>query len=219
MPAGLTRPPQKSELIRSDICQSGPDSSRTTFLPAFANTEANKEPDAPAPTMTTSTFSRVAMSPPLRWFDVGHVGHTKRGISVHRAVDHIDGIAAHDQIDKRSRRALPAGDLVLAHLIDEIAPLIRADLCKGPVVVVGIAGAVDRAERRTVEIRVRRPDVENARLQQRFLGGDRELLIDEMRNAGSGCAGHQSFTQGFENFDLFGRQCSVRNILGVRLAR
>src|SRR6476646_7495184 len=111
MPAGLTRLPQKSELIRSDICQSGPDSSRTTFLPAFANTEANNEPDAPAPTMTTSTFSRVAMSPPLRWFDVGHVGHTKRGISV------------------------------------------------------------DRAERRTVEIRVRRPDVENARLQQRFLGG------------------------------------------------
>jgi len=92
------------------------------------------------------------MSPPLRWFDVGHVGHTKRGISVHRAVDHIDGIAAHDQIDKRSRRALPAGDLVLAHLIDEITPLIRADLREGPVVVVGIAGAVDRAERRAVEI-------------------------------------------------------------------
>ena len=43
MPAGLTRRPQKSELIRSLSCQSGPDSNNTTFLPALASTEAYKK--------------------------------------------------------------------------------------------------------------------------------------------------------------------------------
>src|ERR1039458_9680670 len=93
MPAGLTRRPQISELIRSVSCQSGPDSSSTTFLPALASAEAYNVPDAPAPTMTTSTFS-FAMSPPLFGRDVGHVGDAERGIAVHGAVDHVDGDAA-----------------------------------------------------------------------------------------------------------------------------
>ena len=93
MPAGLTCGPQKSELIRSLSCQSGPDFNNTTFLPALASTEAYKVPEAPAPTMTTSIFS-FAMSPPLLGHNVGHVGNAERRIAFHRAVDDVDGIAA-----------------------------------------------------------------------------------------------------------------------------
>src|SRR6516164_420870 len=99
MPAGLTRRPQKSELIRALSCQSGPDSSSTTFLPALANTEAYRVPEAPAPTMTTSVFS-FAMSPPLQRRNVRHVGNAERGIAFHRAVDDVNGIAAENEVTK-----------------------------------------------------------------------------------------------------------------------
>src|SRR5947207_11072702 len=90
-PAGLMRRPQISELMRSVSFQSGPASSTTTFLPALARTAANVEPDAPEPTMTTSTFS-LAMSPPLRRRDVRHVGNVERRIAGHRAVNDVDGV-------------------------------------------------------------------------------------------------------------------------------
>src|SRR5690242_15040219 len=93
----------------------------TTFLPALASTEAYTEPDAPAPTMTTSTFSLLAMSPPPLWRDVGHVGHAESLIAFHRRIDDVDGIAAKNSIDKRPGRALPAGGFVLAHGVDEIS--------------------------------------------------------------------------------------------------
>src|SRR5438034_6401774 len=102
------RRPQRSELIKSDICQSGPDSSSTTFLPAFDKTEANSDPDAPAPTITTSTFSCGAISPPFRRFDVRHVRNAKCCVAIHCAVDHVDRIAAQHQIDEWSGRTLPA---------------------------------------------------------------------------------------------------------------
>src|SRR5947208_9786436 len=108
--------------MRSVSCQSGPCSRMTTFLPAFASTAAKTEPDAPAPTMTTSTFS-LAMSPPLGRRDMGHVRNAERGIAVHGAVDDVDGVAAQYQIDKRSTRALPAFHFVLAHAVDETALL------------------------------------------------------------------------------------------------
>src|ERR1700751_5220614 len=112
-PAGLRRRPQKSELIRSEGCQSGPLSKSTTFLPALASTAAYVEPDAPAPTMTTSTFSCVAISPaPLR-LDVGHLAR-------HGAVHDVDRVAAQDEIDEPAGRALPTVDLVLPHLVDEV---------------------------------------------------------------------------------------------------
>src|SRR5215831_1729784 len=119
-PAGFTRRPQKSELIRSESCQSGPLSSSTTFLPALASTAAKVEPDAPAPTMTTSTFSCVAMSPaPLR-LDMGHVGDVERFVARHSAVDDVDRVAAQDEIDERTARPFPAVNLVLPHLVDEV---------------------------------------------------------------------------------------------------
>src|SRR5215469_14203324 len=86
-PAGLMRRPQISEEMRSVVCQSGPLSITTTFLPALASTAANTEPDAPAPTMTASTFSSAAMSPPPVGRDVRHVGDTQLLVAFHRAVD------------------------------------------------------------------------------------------------------------------------------------
>src|ERR1700739_3534844 len=117
--AGFMRRPQMSELMRSVSFQSGPCSKITTFLPCAARTAANTEPDAPAPTMATSTFSCVAISPPRRRRDVRHVGNGELGVAVDGAVDHVDGVAAGHQIDERSGRALPAVDLVLAHAVDE----------------------------------------------------------------------------------------------------
>src|SRR6266849_7084410 len=95
-PAGLTRRPQMSEEMRSEACQSGQLSITTTFLPALDSTAAKTEPDAPAPTMTTSTFSCVAMSPPLFRSDMRHVGDAQGLVAFHGAVDHVDRVAAQD---------------------------------------------------------------------------------------------------------------------------
>src|SRR5580693_10359704 len=128
-PTGLMRRPHMSDEIRSPSCQSGPWSISTTFLPALASTAANVEPDAPAPAITTSTFSSifscVAISPPLVRCDMRHVGDAEALISFHGAVDDIDGIAAQDEIGEPGRRTLPAVDLVLTELIDEIVLLGR----------------------------------------------------------------------------------------------
>src|SRR5437868_29255 len=72
-PAGLMRRPHISELMRSESSQSGPDSSSTTFLPALASTDADTEPEAPAPKIAPSGFS-PAISPPLLQGDMQHVG-------------------------------------------------------------------------------------------------------------------------------------------------
>src|SRR5258707_6042422 len=201
-----------SELMRSDICQSGPDSRTTTFLPALASTAANTDPDAPAPTMTTSTFS-LAMSPPLARRDVGHVGDAERGIAIHGAVDDIDGVAAQQQVDKRSSRALPAFDLVLAHVVDEATLLGFAELRKALAVVKCLAGAIDRAECRAVEIRVGRADVEDAGFEQRVLRRDRDLLIDEVGYPGLAGARNKRLAQRVERCRLGGSQCSQRHAL------
>src|SRR5258705_4204328 len=149
-PAGLMRRPQKSELTRSVSFTSGPASSTTTFLPALARTGANVEPEAPEPTMTTSTFS-FAMSPPLRRRDMRHVGNAERLVAGHRAIDDIDGVEAQHRIDKTAGRTLPALDLVLAHIVDKAVLLGGSQLRKYPAAVDRLARSVDRAERRTVE--------------------------------------------------------------------
>src|SRR5215831_6248066 len=141
-PAGLMRRPQISDEMRSEVCQSGPLSITTTFLPALASTAAKTEPDAPAPTMTTSTFSCVAMSPPLFRLDVGHVGNAQRLVAFHGAVDYVHRVAAHDQIDEGACRTLPAVDLVLPHRIDEIALLRRGERGKTPAAA-GFARLID----------------------------------------------------------------------------
>src|SRR5204863_4860484 len=98
-PAVWMRRPQKSELMRSESCQSGPVSSTTTFFPVRASTAAYTDPDAPAPTMTASTLS-FAMSPPLQRRDVRHVGDAERLVTFLGAVDDVDGIAAQHEVDE-----------------------------------------------------------------------------------------------------------------------
>src|SRR6516165_4001375 len=204
--------------MRSVSCQSGPCSRMTTFLPAFASTAAKTEPDAPAPTMTTSTFS-FAMSPPLGRSDVGHVRNAEAGISLHGAVDDVDGIAAQHQIDERPTRPLPALDLVLAHIVDQAALLGFTKLCKRPAVVERLAGAIDRAERRAIEVRVGRADVEDARFEQRLLRRDRDLLIDEMGYSGLARTRDQRLAEGVERCRLRGGQRPQRNALRPRGTR
>src|SRR5262249_49363272 len=171
-----------------------------TFLPTFASTAANTEPEAPAPTMTTSTFS-FAMSPPLGRRDVGHVGNAEIGIAIHGAVDDIDGIAAQDEIDERRWRALALIDLVLAHIADEAALLLLAKLRKTAALEL-LARAVDGTNCRPIEVRVRGPHVEDARFKQRLLGRDGNLLIDEMRDAGLAGAGNECLAQCIQRLRL-----------------
>src|SRR5437660_11641665 len=69
--------------------------------------------------MTTSTFSSLAMSPPLLGRDVGHVRDAEGFVTFHRSVDHVDGVAASHEVDERPGRPLPAVDLPLAHQVDD----------------------------------------------------------------------------------------------------
>src|ERR1700681_4866274 len=140
-PLPLRRPPQMSELMRSESCQSGRCSSSTTFLPARVSTAAKTAPAAPAPTMTASTFSSVAMSPAPFGQDMGHVGNPEPREALDGAVDHIDRIVAQHGVDERLGGSLPALDLALAQAIDEIVLLGRAELTEAALVQ-RMAGAV-----------------------------------------------------------------------------
>src|ERR1700719_4584947 len=120
-PLPFRRRPQISELMRSESCQSGPCSSSTTCLPARVSTAAKTAPAAPAPTMTASTFSSVAISPAPLGQDMGHVGNSEPRESLHGAVDDIDRVVAQNAVDERLRRSLPALDLAPAQPIDELA--------------------------------------------------------------------------------------------------
>src|SRR5919198_234498 len=95
--------------------------------------------------MTTSTFSSLAISPPLFRRDMRHVRDAQSIVAFHRSVDHVDGIAACHQIDERSGRALPTLELVLAHQIDYLALLGRAELGEATAVA-RLTGLVDGVE-------------------------------------------------------------------------
>src|SRR3954471_6829794 len=212
------RRPQRSELTRSESCQSGPASSTTTFLPAFASVAANTEPEAPAPTMTASTFGRVAMSPPLQRHDVRLIRNAEELVAFDRAVDDVDCVASHEEVDEGRGRSLPALELPLSHEIDEVA--LRVAWQPGEALIRLRGGsAVDRRDRRFVEIRVRRAHVHDARLKQRLFGRHRDLLIDEMRDAGGACAGHQLLAHRLERFRLARLQQTKGHALCARRAR
>src|SRR6267143_3279360 len=110
--------------MRSECCQSGPVSRTAPCVPAFASAAATTEPEAPAPTMATSTSSCAAMSPPLQGRDVRHVGNAERLVAFERAIHHVDGVAAQHEVHECAGRTLPALDLVLAHQIDQVALLV-----------------------------------------------------------------------------------------------
>src|SRR5262249_40593221 len=120
-PLPRRRRAQMSELMRSESCQSGPCSMSTTFLPARVSTAAKTAPAAPAPTITASTFSNVAMSPaPLRE-NVRHVGKVEAREALDRAVGDVDRVIAQHAVDDGLWRPLPAFELVLAQADDEVA--------------------------------------------------------------------------------------------------
>src|SRR5207302_4587716 len=193
------RRPQKSELMRSESCQSGPVSSTTTFLPALASVAANTEPEAPAPTITTSTFSRVAMSPPLQRRNVRLVRNAERFIALDRAVHHVDRVAAHHEVHETLRRTLPALELSLPHEVHHLALCRRRQPGK---TLIGLRCGclVERTDRGPVEVRVRRTHVEDARFEQGLLGRHRDLVVDEVRDARGARTGHQRLAESFEGF-------------------
>src|SRR5262249_31947000 len=158
------RRPHMSEDMRSVSCQSGPLSINTTFLPALASTAANVEPDAPAPAITTSTFSStfpcVATSPPLVWRDVRQVGNAEALISLHGAVDDIDCVAAQHEIDLPGRWPLPTLNLVLAELINEIVLLGRRKRGEA-LAAANRTRLVDAADCSTIEVCEGRLDVDD----------------------------------------------------------
>src|SRR6202011_5555839 len=131
------------------------------FLPALARAAAYTEPDAPAPTMTTSTCSRLAISPPLLRRNVRHVWDAEGGVTFHCSVDHIDSVAARHRIDQRPRRTLPAVDHRLPHQVDKIVLLGRVQL-REPQAVMGLRGSVYTADGGPIKIHEGRLDVENA---------------------------------------------------------
>src|SRR4051812_3723401 len=137
---------QMSELIRSESFQSGPRSITTTFLPARASTAANTAPAAPAPTMTASTFSNVAMSPAPRRRDVRHIGRSNPPKALDRSVDDVDRVVAQRQIDVGLAGALPGFELALSQRIDKIALLGRIEH-RISALVLALAGALDAGER------------------------------------------------------------------------
>ena len=63
-------------------------------------------------------------------------------------------------------------DLVLAHIIDQVALLGFAQFGEWPPVVERLAGTVDCTQGSAIEIRLRWAHVEDARLEQRLFGRD-----------------------------------------------
>src|SRR5262249_43292032 len=150
--------------------------------------------------------------------DVRHVGNAQRVVAGHRTVDDIHRIEAQHGIDEAAAWSLPAFDLVLAHIAYEIALLGFSELGKAATAMKRLTGAIDRAHRRAIEIRIRRAHIEDAGLQQRFLGGDRNLLIHEVGYASLARTRDERLAQRFERGRLLGGQSPERNALRTRRA-
>ena len=88
-----------------------------------------------------------------------------------------------------------------------------------PQAVAGLRGLVYGADGGPVEVHERRPDVENSCLEQRFAWRQRQLVIDEMRDAGRPGARHERLTQRLNRPGFVGREDAKRRRLRVRGAR
>src|SRR5216683_6116615 len=114
--------------------------------------------------MTTSTFSCVAMSPPLFRSDMRHVGDAQGLIAFHGAVDHVDRVAAQDDIHEPAGRPLPALDLVLPHQVDKVVLIAGGE--RGEAAAAACrTRLVDGADGGAIEVHEGRLDVELARLE------------------------------------------------------
>src|SRR5712664_1814791 len=153
--------------------------------------------------MTTSTFSSLAMSPPLLGRDVRHVRNAEGFVAFHSSVDHVDGVAARHEVDERPGRPLPAVELPLAHQVDELALREGIEL-REATPLARLARPVDRADRGPVKIRIRGRYVEDAGLEQRLSGRNRKLLTDEMRTGSRACARNERLAQCLQGVGIAG---------------
>src|SRR3954462_12800124 len=204
---------QISELTRSESFQSGPRSITTTFLPLRASTAANAAPEAPAPTMTASTFSSVAISPAPFRRDVGHIGHAQAGKPFHRSVGDVDCVVAQRQINIRLPGTLPSLQLVLPKRVYEIVVLPFIQVCIGAPVQ-RLARAFNAGKRGTIEIDVGRTRFTDPNRQQRLFRRYRKLMVNEMSDALNASANRQRFADGLQGLCLFRSQHAKRYTLG-----
>src|SRR5579883_276489 len=216
-PAPLSRLPQISELMRSESCQSGPRSNKTTFLPARVSTAANTAPAAPAPTIAASTFSSAMSPAPLRQ-DMRHVRNIDARKAFDGAVDHVDRIVAQHRVDEALRRPFPAFELALAQRIDE-RPLRRGIKRRIAALVLRLARTIDAGERRAVEICIRRAHFRDPQAQQRMRRRLRQLLIHEMGDAVRARPDRQRLADRFERLDFVRLEHLERHALGAGLPR
>src|SRR5215472_10988502 len=194
-PAGLTRRPQISELIRSESCQSGPAPARRLSCLALPSPQRRPSPTHPRRPRRRRLFHLSPWSPPLFRRDMRHVRNAEGFVAVHRSVNDIDGIAPQYQIDERCPGTLPTLDLVLAHGVDEVVLLGRTELCEFAAAVERLARIVDGAQRSAIEIGVGRANVKNARFEQGFLRRNGKLLIDEISDTCRTRAGDERLAQ------------------------
>src|SRR6202043_333832 len=167
--------------------------------------------------MTTSTFSFV-ISPPLFRGDMGHIGDAQRLVAFHRAVDDIDGIRAKRGINQRPRGSGPVFNLVLTHPIDKLALIGGRQLREIPPEDFA-ASIVDRLDRRSIELREGRTDVEDAGLQKRFARRHRKLLIDEMGDPGFTRLRYQRLAERLDRIALMGIEKPEGDVTRPGLAR
>src|SRR5215216_2726402 len=146
-----------------------------------------------------------------------HVRNAEGFVPFDRAVYDIDRVAAQEEVDEAASRPLPTLDLVLPHEIDELALLDGGEL-REFAAVQRLARTIDRADRGAIEVRIGRTDVHDPRLQQRLFGRYRELLVDEMGNAGLTGTGKERLAQGLDRFRLVGLEQAERDAAGARVA-
>src|SRR5258708_32580367 len=151
--------------------------------------------------MTTSTFS-LAISPPLFWRDMRHIGDAQRFVALHRAIYDVDGIRAKHGIDDCAWPPPgPVFNLALPHAIDKLS-LIRSRQLREISSEKFAAALVNRGNCGAVELREGRTEVEDAGLKERFLGRHRKLLINKVGDPGLTRLRHQCLAQRLKGFPL-----------------
>ncbi len=149
--------------------------------------------------------------------DMRHIGDAETLVPFHSAVDDIDCVAPQDKIDEPGRRTLPAIDLVLAEVIDEVV-LLQGRKGDKPFAAAGRARLVDAANGSPIKGCKRRFDVNDACFEERLAGRNRDLLVDKMRDASLARPWHQCLTYRFEGLGLLAIEQSKRHRACARLA-
>src|SRR3984893_2584626 len=166
--------------------------------------------------MTTSTFS-LAISPPLFWRDMRHIGDAQRLVAFHRAIHDVDGIGAKHGINDCAWPPRPAFNLVLPHAIDNLS-LIRGRQLRKISSEKFVAALVNRDNGGAVELREGRTEVEDEGLKDRFLEGHRKLLINKVCDPGLTRLRHQCLAQRLKGFPLMGIKKAKRDATRPRLS-